>query len=132
MSPDIRAVVVPVSDLDCTWTATPDPNPSQNPAFENARTRTGIRIEPTAQPSDVSGRCGVQSSVNGTRQFNGEWLRIRVQIPSTYTCDTTVNNPESVANSCWWGIRYEFANGGASDITTWQARIEGNPLQLTQ
>ena len=40
-------------------------------------------------------------------------------------------NPEVDANSCWWGIEYVFSES-SQDVTTWQARIEGNPVHLTQ
>ena len=46
------------------------------------------------------------------QRFNGEWLRIRIEIPSDYTCTLGVN-PETTAGSCWWGIRYRFTGTGA-------------------
>ena len=40
-------------------------------------------------------------------------------------------NPETTAGSCWWGIQYAFS-AQPYDVTTWKARIEGNPVHLTQ
>ena len=129
-SPSQPRPVVNVPAADCSFTATPDPNAYIDTT--DLRIHTGSRRlpDPTG-PDSGDGFCGIRATVGGVRQFNGEWLRIRVDIPSDYTCDRTINNPETTANSCWWGIRYRF-NGNASDTTTWRARIEGNPLQLTQ
>jgi hypothetical protein len=72
----------------------------------------------------------VNTAPTGTaRRFNDEWLHIRVQIPSSYTC-TPGLNPETTAGSCWWGIRYDFSSQ-PYDVTTWRSRIEGNPVHLT-
>jgi hypothetical protein len=123
--------VVNVPSSECTYTATPEPNTLLS--VGDARINSGTRINvttPTA-PDSGDGFCGIRATVGGTRQYNGLWMRIRVQIPADYDCNRTINTPETTANSCWWGIRYQF-NGNASDTTTWQARIEGNPLQLTE
>lgn len=60
--------------------------------------------------------------------YDGHWVTMRVAIPPTYTC-TVGLDPEASSGSCWWGIRYSFSGGGSpTDTTTWQARIEGNPV----
>jgi hypothetical protein len=129
-SPSAPRPSVNVPADDCTFTATPDPNPIINTA--DLRIHTGERrvTIPTA-PDSGDGYCGIRATSSGVRQFNGEWLRIRVAIPADYDCNVALNNPQSEANTCWWGIRYRF-NGNASDTTTWQARVEGNPVHLTQ
>jgi hypothetical protein len=121
-SPTLPRPVVNVPAADCTFTAETNPNG-----------RLGVTGTEylTPQPSDNGTTCTIRTATSGTSRFNGEWLRIRIRIPSTYTCTLGVN-PETTAGSCWWGIRYSFSGGGANDVTTWQARIEGNPLQLTQ
>jgi hypothetical protein len=130
-SPTLPRPVVNVPASDCTFTATPAPNAYENSS--NLRIYSGEnRAATTATaPDSGDGHCGIRATISNTRQYNGMWLRIRVDIPTDYACDRTVNNPEVAANSCWWGIRYRF-NGNASDTTTWQARVEGNPLQLTE
>ncbi|MEQ1788422.1 MAG: hypothetical protein ABL966_15325, partial [Acidimicrobiales bacterium] len=118
--------VVNVPAGECGYTSSPAPNAAQTTSVGGA---TGF-VYSTERPSDTVGVCGIRSTIGSTRQFNGEWLRIRLDIPSDYTCTQGVN-PETTAGSCWWGIRYNFS-GATTDVTTWQARIEGNPLQLTQ
>lgn len=124
----------PVRDIpasDCSYTSRVLPNARQS---SSAGGPTG-RIEAAPRSSDFSGRCGIRTTVSGSRQFNGVWLTIRVEIPRDYTCNesTASNpvNPETDPNSCWWGIEYSFSSS-ASDVTTWQARIEGNPVHLTE
>lgn len=92
-------------------------------------TRSGY---PRAADLNNGGVCSVRtaSSADGGALFNGEWVTIRVTIPADYIC-TMGRNPEVQAGSCWWGIRYNFG-GTATDTTTWQARVEGNPVHLTQ
>lgn len=89
-------------------------------------TRTGY---PRASDLNLGGICSVRTSNSGAL-YNGHWVTIRVTIPTDYTC-TEGLNPELEAGSCWWGIRYDFGSS-ATDATTWQARVEGNPVHLTQ
>jgi hypothetical protein len=111
----------------CTYTASPDPNAVNggSPAWF----ATGTQYS-AAQPSDDTTKCAINTAPSGSaHRFNDEWLRIRIQIPSTYTC-TPGLNPETTAGSCWWGIEYVFS-AQPYDVTTWKARIEGNPVHLT-
>jgi hypothetical protein len=120
----------PVTDAPatCTFTSSPDPNAVNGAA--PAWGVTGTRYA-AAQPSDSVARCAINTAPAGTSQrFNDEWLRIRIQIPASYTC-TTGLNPETTAGSCWWGIEYAFS-AQPYDVTTWKARIEGNPVHLTR
>ena len=111
----------------CTYTSSPDPNPAN--VTGGAWGSTGVRYS-SPRPSDSATRCAIATAPSGTSQrFNDEWLRIRIQIPADYTC-TEGLNPETTAGSCWWGIEYEFSNQ-PYDVTTWKARIEGNPVHLT-
>ncbi len=120
----------PVNDAPatCTYTASPDPNlvnPS-GPAWGG----TGPLIS-VPHASDSSQRCAISTATTGSSQrFNDEWLHIRIQIPSSYTCTVGVN-PETTPGSCWWGITYDFSSQ-PYDVTTWKARIEGDPVHLTR
>ncbi|MEY2570915.1 MAG: hypothetical protein QOE63_1265, partial [Acidimicrobiaceae bacterium] len=119
----------PVSDVaaTCTYTASPDPNAVN--AGAPLWGVTGTRYA-TNQPSDNVSKCAINTATSTSAQrFNDEWLRIRIQIPATYTC-TVGLNPETTAGSCWWGITYAFS-AQPYDVTTWKAHIEGNPVHLT-
>jgi hypothetical protein len=130
-SSSVPRPVIPVPATDCTFTADTAPNGSLSGI-------TGTTYS-SAQGSDDATDCVVRVANSGTSRFNGVWLRIRIHIPEDYDCTLGVN-PETTADSCWWGIRYRFTGTGtgsggevsANDVTTWQARVEGNPLQLTQ
>jgi hypothetical protein len=125
-SPSAPKPIVDVPAADCVYLSSPAPNPSQTSSDGGA---TGV-INTSPHASDFPTSCGIRSTISGTRQFNGEWLTIRIAIPSNYTCTQGVN-PETTANSCWWGIEYNFS-ASANDVTTWRARIEGNPVHLTR
>ena len=114
-SPTATGANVPVAPADCDFQST----------------RSGY---PRASDLNNGGACSVRTAApgDGGTLFNGHWVTMRVSIPPDYTCQPGIN-PETDPNSCWWGIRYSFSGGGQpTDTTTWQARIEGNPLQLTQ
>jgi hypothetical protein len=69
----------------------------------------------------VTTPAGTQCSIDATRpanDYDGDWLRVEVDLPESYTC-----------TDCWWKIRYEY-NGSASDTTTWRAFISGSPVRL--
>ncbi len=121
--------VVDVPANTCSYTSSPEPN-----NIQNGSDPTGA-VYPTDQSSDFTARCGVTTATNGARRFNGTWLTIRIDIPPLYTCKLSTPeepvNPEKDPNSCWWGIEYIFSDS-SQDVTTWQARIEGNPVHLTQ
>ena len=89
-------------------------------------TRTGY---PRASDLNNLGYCSYRSA-DGSSLYNGHWVTMRIDIPESYTCTPGVD-PEVTSGSCWWGINYVF-DGSATDTTTWRARIEGNPLQLTE
>jgi hypothetical protein len=59
---------------------------------------------------------------SGNSRFNGCWITIQIPIPTTYTA----------AQQGWWKIRYNMTGVGATatDITTWQVEIRGNPVHL--
>ncbi len=125
-SPLTPRPVVDVPAAECEYRSSPSPSAAQNSSHGGP---TGV-IHNTPQASDFASRCGIRTTIGGSRQFNGEWLMIRVAIPASYTCTLGVN-PETTAGSCWWGIEYNFSSS-ANDVTTWRARIEGNPVHLTQ
>ncbi len=64
---------------------------------------------------------GSDCEIDATRtvnDFNGDWLRVEVDLPEAYSCV-----------DCWWKIRYEYI-GSTTDTTTWRAFIGGSPVRL--
>ena len=68
----------------------------------------------------------IQTNNGGTSYFNGCWVTIDIYIPTTYTAPM----------NGWWGIEYDMGTCVtrtgcvATDETTWQVNIEGNPVHL--
>jgi hypothetical protein len=65
--------------------------------------------------------------INVSSSYNGQWQKISVPIPATYTCSDTSNT------GCW--VRLEFFYGSGStpnDTTSWTASVEGDPVRLVE
>jgi Flp pilus assembly protein TadG len=75
----------------------------------------------SAYPGEPNGPCNIATS---SKRFNGHLLEIRVELPTDYAC-------EPGPYGCWWKIRYHYPKQ-ATDTTTWEARIEGNPVKLIE
>lgn len=86
----------------CTW---------NSPAEEGAHTPL----------TESPGACTIATS---GAKFNNRLIEIRIHLPETYTC-------EPGALGCWWKIRYNWP-AQSEDTTTWEARIEGNPVKLVE
>jgi Flp pilus assembly protein TadG len=70
-------------------------------------------------------------TANGSSLFNGCWLSITVQLPLNYSAPI---DPVSGERG-WWKIRYTMSGGTsatATDLTTWQVSIRGNPVHLVR
>jgi hypothetical protein len=62
---------------------------------------------------------------SGGSQFNGCWLTLEIAIPTGY----------AAPQDGWWKISYIMQGGSgtnATDITTWQVNIRGNPVHLVE
>ncbi|HYD09499.1 MAG TPA: hypothetical protein VEA78_05300, partial [Acidimicrobiales bacterium] len=70
--------------------------------------------------------CVVHDAV--TDDFNGRWARIRIPIPPGYTCND--GDPQD----CWVKIRFAYAtvDSQVTDVTTWAASLEGDPVRLVE
>lgn len=62
--------------------------------------------------------CRIKSADSGSSYFQGEWVKIEIDVPSTYTC----------SSDCWWKIIIE--NSQSHDRTVWEAKVIGNPVRL--
>lgn len=53
------------------------------------------------------------------KEYHGEWLKIEMDLPASYTCSA----------DCWWRMNYAYSSD-LEDTTTWRAYIIGNPIHL--
>lgn len=108
---------------NATMTIRPAPRP-------NGSANTGVKCEWIAEDTDGNqmksgSSCQLETTLGGVAQFNNYWVRVTVDIPSTYNCNPNASNP---ANGCWW--RMDMNLNFPHDRTTWTARVVGNPIRL--
>lgn len=79
---------------------------------------------PGPSTPDTSGTCNITTKNSGTSGggiYNSKWLRVVIQVPTTYNCTT----------DCWWSVWYNFgASGTPSDRTVWAIQVVGDPVHL--
>lgn len=89
-----------------------------------------ISSELTPPPIPAGTNCSFPTS----GLFNGNVVTIKVPIPVNYTCDSALNatwwSGSPTTAGCWWSVT--FNSNGAHDNTTWSAKIEGDPVRLTE
>lgn len=93
-------------------------------------TNTGVSCNWISEDSDGNqqssgGSCQLPTTLGGVAQFNNYWVRVTVDIPSTYNCNPDAADP---ANGCWW--RMDMNLNTPHDRTTWTAKVIGNPVRL--
>jgi hypothetical protein len=98
-----------------TLTILPPPGAS----FGSCTFRKGI--SGTANPAPG---CSV-GNVSSSNGYQGTINQFRVEIPQSYSCN------DADPDACWVKIRLAFG-GGVQDTTTWSARLEGDPVRITQ
>lgn len=89
-------------------------------------------VAPSCGASDTGGvltgtlsPCRFATATGGTARFNGQWVTIRIAIPTTYSCTM------GTIPGCWWKIRY-IIDGQGNDTTTWSAQVVGDPVHLVE
>jgi hypothetical protein len=96
------------SPVSMTWTSLTGTSGSPQACSGYTQNQTGNSITTNAG----GGSTGV---------YNGCWLTVDVTIPAGYTAP----------QQGWWKIRYNMTGSGtSSDVTTWTAKIRGNPVHL--
>ena len=85
---------------------------------------TGSSTFPPPSTPNTDALCNITtlaaSSSSGI--YNDKWLRVKVAIPSTYTC----------SGDCWWTVKYDFGTAGRpTDRTVWAVNVLGDPVHLT-
>jgi Flp pilus assembly protein TadG len=67
------------------------------------------------------------SGIRNSNGWNGQAQRMRIPIPTDYTCDFT--SPFG----CWWRLNVNFGGGvQVTDQTTWTAVLDGDPVRLVE
>jgi hypothetical protein len=111
---NLTAVMSVLQPTATGWSAVPDMNWTAVPWGAEAKCSTGAHGGPTA---------GITTSAGGTSYFNSCWLKISIAVHSDYTAP----------QGGWWKIQYAMTGGtspSATDETTWQVNIRGNPVHL--
>ena len=64
---------------------------------------------------DSSSTCTITTTAaaSSTSNYNGGWLRIRIHVPTTYTCST----------NCWWSIVDRTGTGDSHDRVVWTMSV---------
>ncbi len=88
-------------------------------------TATGeVRESPTG---DFDTSTCTLSNVYVHNGYEGQIQRIRVPIPSDYSCE------DSDPQSCWYRLTMKFQAGATvTDTTTWSASLDGDPVRLVK
>lgn len=65
---------------------------------------------------------------SGSARYNNSWVTLTIPLPKTYDAPLPPGEPAGSLGG-WWKIAYTF-NSTATDSTTWQVSIRGNPVHL--
>lgn len=66
-------------------------------------------------------------SFTATRAFDGLYQVVNVPIPANYSCN------DAVATDCWVTLTYNYGvTAQPTDVTTWYAGLEGDPIRLIE
>jgi Flp pilus assembly protein TadG len=69
----------------------------------------------------------ISSIVSGVWHYQAQLVTVRVQLPANYQCST------DPMVGCWFRIRMGYsANARPTDVTTWTARLNGDPVRLVR
>ena len=77
--------------------------------------------------TSISAGCAFTVTAGSPSAFNGRYEVVKVPIPLGYSC----NDNDSAA--CWVKLTYTYGSGSApTDVTTWSAKLEGDPIRLVE
>jgi hypothetical protein len=66
------------------------------------------------------------TGISSSAGWDGRTQHIRVQIPTAYTCNVLQSG------GCWFRVQVSFGTGSVTDVTTWSAVVEGDPVRLIE
>jgi hypothetical protein len=84
--------------------------------------RTGSSDIGPDTPNDSSNCTITTRNGSSGSLYNNKWLRVKIQIPATYTCTT----------DCWWTVKYDYGSGSSTDRTVWTVSVVGDPVHLVE
>jgi hypothetical protein len=80
---------------------------------------------PPPSGSSTATDSGCRIPISSSGAFGGQWVEAVIPIPANYDCNV------SSAFGCWITISYNL-DGSINDTTTWNARLEGDPVRLIE
>jgi Flp pilus assembly protein TadG len=77
--------------------------------------------------TSIASDCSFSVTAGSPSVFNGRIQVINIPVPPGYTCVDADNT------ACWVKLRYTYGSGSKpTDVTTWSANIEGDPVRLVE
>ncbi len=104
-----------------TYTLTLEPPPSL--ALASCEYAGVNQVGTTVVAPAIAPGCAINTRVAGTSIFNGLWLEIEVEIPSTFVCDP------DLGDDCWWTMHYNVP-GQPQDRVTFEVFSATDPVHL--
>lgn len=121
-SPGTLQVVPPAEVVGtfsgCTWTGAP--GFSRN----TAKAPWGNDVKTPGSDCTITG-----VNVPDNTNWDGQWITVKVPIPTSYTCREKLPNGQDNPQGCFLRINYQFS-GGLQDTTSWNAYLLGDPVRL--
>lgn len=75
----------------------------------------------------INSNCSFTVTAGSPSVFNGRHQVVTVPIPTGYSCD------DDDPTDCWVTLTYNYGSGAQpTDVTTWSANLEGDPIRLIE
>lgn len=99
--------------------------------YSNTTGSTTIPANFTCGPTTSSAQNSIRTSSGNGGYYDGQWLRLCLQVPTNYTAPKPSGEP---FDGGWYKIRYNLTGDlnaqPSTDLTTWRVRIRDNPVHL--
>jgi hypothetical protein len=116
----------PCTGFTLQFRGPPGGAPNAVPGDSGASTACNYNSTPSstigpATPS-TSSTCTIttKNPGGGGGIYDNAYLRVRIQLPTTYNCTT----------DCWWSVKYNYSTGSSTDRTVWRIQVIGDPVHL--
>jgi len=75
----------------------------------------------------IGSDCSFRVTSGNPSVFNGRLQVVSVPIPTSYSCN------DIDPTDCWVTLTYDYGSGAQpTDVTTWSANLEGDPIRLIE